>query len=148
MMVATTSTTLTQATSHNISVLNEKVMEAKSKNQKLKDEIIYLREEMKKRRKADDHLVPIKENILEKQEHLHYVKVEFFMEIQKMEDKIKYFKKHIDISSHINQKMESLWIKVEEMDRWRNMEKIIPSVLLGIKAYDIRLHTLATKECQ
>ena len=44
--------------------------------------------------------------------------------------------------------MESLWIKVEELDRWRNMEKNISSGLPGIKAYDIRLHTLATNECQ
>ena len=28
------------------------------------------------------------------------------------------------------------------------MEKNVPSGLLGIKAYDIRLHTLATNECQ
>ena len=44
--------------------------------------------------------------------------------------------------------MESLWIKVEELDKWRNMEKTVPSGLLGIKGYDIRLHTLATNECQ
>ena len=65
MMVATTPTSLTQATIHNISVLNEKVMEAKSQNKKLKDDLMSLREEMKKRRKFDDHLVPLKENILE-----------------------------------------------------------------------------------
>ena len=35
IMVATTSSSLTQAIFHNILVLNEKVMEAKSKNQKL-----------------------------------------------------------------------------------------------------------------
>jgi hypothetical protein len=44
--------------------------------------------------------------------------------------------------------MESLQIKVEELDRWRNMEKNVPSGLIGIKAYDIVLHTLATNECQ
>ena len=53
--VATTLVALTQATSHNISVLNEKVMEVESENQNLKDELISLREEMKKRRKVDDH---------------------------------------------------------------------------------------------
>ena len=44
--------------------------------------------------------------------------------------------------------MESLQIKVEDMERWRKMEKNVPSGLPGIKAYDIRLHTLATNECQ
>ena len=62
-------------------MLNEKVLEAKSKNQKLKDEIISLREEMKKIRKVDDHLVSLKENIMEKQEQLHDVKVECFTKI-------------------------------------------------------------------
>ena len=67
-MVATTSTPLTQDIACNISVLNEKVLEAESENQNLKDKLINLREEMKKRRKVDDHLVPLKENILEQQE--------------------------------------------------------------------------------
>ena len=34
------------------------------------------------------------------------------------------------------------------MDRWRNIEKNVPSGLPGIKDYDIKLHTLATNECQ
>ena len=37
IMVATTSTTLTQAIAHNISVLNEKVLEVESESQKLKE---------------------------------------------------------------------------------------------------------------
>ena len=65
-----------------------------------------------------------------------------------MEDKIKYLEKHLEIPTQINQKMESLWIKVDELDKWRNMEKIIPSGLAGIKAYNIRLITLDTNECQ
>ena len=44
--------------------------------------------------------------------------------------------------------MESLKTKIEELDKWRNMEKNVPSGLPTIKAYDIRLHTLATNECQ
>ena len=64
IMVATASTTLTQAISHNISLLNEKLLETESENLKLKDELICLREEMKKMRKVDDHLVLLKENIL------------------------------------------------------------------------------------
>ena len=61
---------------------------------------------------------------------------------------IKALEKHLEIASQINQKMESPHIKVEELDIWRNMEKNVPSGLPGIKAYDIRLHTSATNECQ
>ena len=46
--VATTSTTLSQATAHNVTVLNEKLSQAKTENTKLKDEIISLREKMNK----------------------------------------------------------------------------------------------------
>ena len=56
--------------------------------------------------------------------------------------------KHLEIASDINQKMESLQTKVEKLDRWRNMEKNVPSGLPSIKAYDIILHTLDTNECQ
>ena len=99
LMVATTSTTLNQDIVHNISVLNEKVMEAELENQKLKDELISLREEMKKMRKVNNHLIPIKENILEQQDKHHDVKVECFTEIQKMEDKVKSLEKHLEILS-------------------------------------------------
>jgi hypothetical protein len=60
MTVATASASLTQANTHNIMVLNEKLLETESENLKLKDEIISLREEMKKRRKVDDILIPLK----------------------------------------------------------------------------------------
>ena len=108
MTVATTSTALTQATTHNIRVLNEKLLETKSENINLKDEIINPREEMKKRRKGDDILIPLKENILEQQEKLHDVKVERFIEIQKMAEKVKPLEKHLEIVSQINLKIESL----------------------------------------
>ena len=42
VIVATTLVALTQATSHNITVLNEKILETESENLKLKDEIINL----------------------------------------------------------------------------------------------------------
>ena len=51
--IATTSTTLSQATAHNVTMLNEKLSQAESENIKLKDEIISLREEMNKRRKVE-----------------------------------------------------------------------------------------------
>ena len=62
-------------------MLNEKLLETKSKNLKLKDEIISLQEEIKKRRKVEDGMILLKENILEQQENLHDVKVECFTEI-------------------------------------------------------------------
>jgi hypothetical protein len=44
--------------------------------------------------------------------------------------------------------MESLEIKIEELDKWRSIERNFPSILPMIKTYDISLHTLATSECQ
>lgn len=64
-----------------------------------------------------------------------------------MVDTIKALERHIENASPINQKMESLQDKIEQLDRWRNIEKNVPSGLLGIKAYDIRLHTFPTNEC-
>ena len=84
MIVATTLATLTQDTSHNVTMLNEKTLQTKSDNIKLKGEIISLREEIGKRRKVEDSMLPLKENILKQQEQLHDVKVECFTEIQKM----------------------------------------------------------------
>lgn len=103
---------------------------------------------MKKRRKVDDNLVPLKENIMEQQEQLHDVKVECFIEIQNMANKVKDLEKHLKIVRQINQKMESLQTKIEELDRWRNTKKNVPSVLPTIIDYDTRLHSLATNECQ
>ena len=44
--------------------------------------------------------------------------------------------------------MESLQVNIEDLNRWRNMEKSVPSSLLTVKAYDIKLHTLAMNECR
>ena len=44
--------------------------------------------------------------------------------------------------------MESLQTNIEDLDKWRNLEKNIPSSLPAVKDYDIRLHTLDTNECQ
>lgn len=44
--------------------------------------------------------------------------------------------------------MESLQAKIEELDQCRNLEKNVPGGLSIIKAYDIRLHTLATNKYQ
>ena len=65
--VATTSTTLSQATTHNVTILNEKLSWAESDNNKLKDEIISLREEMSKMRKVECDITPLKAIILQQQ---------------------------------------------------------------------------------
>ena len=93
-------------------------------------------------------MTPLKENILEQQEHLHDVKMDCFTEIEKMADKVKVLEKHLEILSQINLKMESLQVKIEELDMWRSIEKNVPSRLLVIKSYDIILHTMSTSECQ
>lgn len=61
---------------------------------------------------------------------------------------VKALKKHLEIVFEINLKVESLQAKIEELDKWRNMEKNVPSSLPIVKAYDIRLHTLATNKFQ
>ena len=76
------------------------------------------------------------------------MKVECLTEIQKMTEKVKSLEKHLEIVSQINLKMESLKAKIEELDKWRNMQKNVPSSLPAVKTDDIKLHTLATNECQ
>ena len=65
-----------------------------------------------------------------------------------MEEKVKSLEKHLGIVYQSNFKMESLQTNIEEPDKWTNMEKNVPSILPIVKAYNIRLHTLATNECQ
>ena len=64
VIVATTSATLSQDTAHNVTVLNEKLSQAESDNNKLKDEIISLKEEMRKRRKVECDMTSLKTSIL------------------------------------------------------------------------------------
>ena len=148
VIVATTSTTLSKAMAYNVTMFNEKLSQAKFENLKLKDEIISLREEMNKWRKVENNMIPLKENIIEQQQKLHDVKVECFTEIQKMDENVKALENHLEIVSQINVKMESLQLKIEELDRWRNMEKSGPSSLPIVNTYDIRLHTLDMNECR
>jgi predicted nucleic acid-binding Zn-ribbon protein len=114
--VARTSTSLSQATAHNVTILNEKISQAESDNNKLKDEIINLKEEMNKRRKVECDMTPLKEIILEQQEHLHDVKMECFTVIQKMADKMKMVEKHLEIVSQTNQRMRAFQAKIEDLD--------------------------------
>ena len=69
-------------------------------------------------------MILLKENILEQKEKLHDVKVECFTEIQKMEKKVQDLEKHLEIVSQINLKMESLQSKIEELEKWKNMDKM------------------------
>jgi hypothetical protein len=65
-----------------------------------------------------------------------------------MVEKIKSLERYLEIVSQINLKMESPQVKIEELDRWKNMEKSVPSILLVVKTYDISLHTQAMNECR
>ena len=65
-----------------------------------------------------------------------------------MVDKVKVLENNLKIVSQINLKMESLQVKIVELDKWRNIEKNVPSSLPVIKTYDINLHILATSECR
>lgn len=63
-----------------------------------------------------------------------------------MGEKVKALENHLNIVSQINLKMESLQTKIEELDKWREMEKNVPSSIPTLKDYDIKLHTLDTNE--
>ena len=62
--VATAWATLSQATVHNVNVLSEKLSQAKSDNNKLKEEVINLKAEIHKWRKVDDETTPLRATIL------------------------------------------------------------------------------------
>jgi hypothetical protein len=89
IIVATAPTKLSQSTSHNVTMLNEKLSQGESDNNKLKDEIINLKVEVSKRRKVECDTTPLQASILEQQEKLYDVKMECFAEIKKMADKVK-----------------------------------------------------------
>jgi hypothetical protein len=101
MLMATTSVALNQAIVLNISILNEKLIEAELENKKLLEENINLKVEMKKKRKVDDHLTRLKESIMMEHELLHDAKVECFIRVQNMEDVLKDLEKHMETTSHI-----------------------------------------------
>ena len=63
-IVATASTSLSQDTAHNVTILNEKLSQAESDNNKLKDEIISLKAEVSKRRKVECDTTLLQASIL------------------------------------------------------------------------------------
>ena len=115
VIVATTSTALSQATAHNVTILNENLSQAESDNNKLKDKIISVKEEMSKKRKVECDMTPLKMRILEQKECLYDVKMECFTEIQKMADKVKMVAKNLEIVSQTNQRMRDLQAKIEDI---------------------------------
>lgn len=65
-----------------------------------------------------------------------------------MADKVKLVGKHLEIVSQTNQRIRDLQAKIEDLEEWRNKEKNVPSSLVVIKSYDIRVYTLGTTDCQ
>ena len=63
--IATTSKYLSQATAHNVTMMSEKLAQVESDNDKLKNEIIGLKAEVNKRRKAESDTTPVQASILE-----------------------------------------------------------------------------------
>jgi cell division protein FtsB len=64
-------------------MLNEKISQDESDNNKLKDEIISLKEEVRKWRKVECYTTPFQAIILEQQEKLYDVKMECFTKTKK-----------------------------------------------------------------
>jgi predicted RNase H-like nuclease (RuvC/YqgF family) len=124
------------------------LVEVESKNKKTEQENINLKVEVNKKRKVDDHLNSFKESILIEQEILHDAKTECFAKVQKMIDMLKALENHLEVASQIHRSMESLQVKIEELEEWRSSKKNVLDGLPSLKSYDIRLHTLDTHECQ
>ena len=103
---------------------------------------------MNKKWKVDDHLNSLNKRILIEKELLHDAKTECFVEVQKMVHMLKALEKHLEVASQIHQSMESLQVKIEELEEWMSSKKNVLDGLPTLKSYDIRLHALATHECQ
>ena len=142
--IATASIALSQATAHNVTMLNEKLSQSESDNNKLKNEIISLKPKVSKRIKAECDTTLLQASILEQQENLYDVKMECFNEIKNMADKVKMVEKHLEIFSQTYQRMRDLQTKIVDLVEWRSMKKNIPGILSLIKSYDISVYALAT----
>jgi hypothetical protein len=97
--VSTTLPTLSQATSHNVTMLNEKLSQVESDNYERKNEIISLKAEVNKGRKVECDTTPLQASILEQQENLYDIKMECFNEIKKMSGNVNIVEKHLEIFS-------------------------------------------------
>ena len=120
IIVAIALASLSQATSHNVTLLSEKFSQEELDNDKIKNEIIILNAEVNKRRKVESDTTPLQASILEQQEKLYDVKMECFNEINKMGDKVKLIEKHLEIVSQTYQRMRDLQAKIIELKEWRS----------------------------
>lgn len=73
--VATTLATLSNATVHNVAMLSDKLSQAESDNNRLKDEVLSLKAKIKKRRKVEDGTTSLRATILNQQAKLFDVKM-------------------------------------------------------------------------
>ena len=128
-------------------MLNEHLSQAELDNDKLKNEIISLKVEVNKRRKVECDITTLQASILEQQETLYDVKMEWFNEAKKLDDKFKMVEKHLEIVSKTYQRMRDLQANIVKLEEWRSTENNIPSSLLVIRRYCISVHTLASTEC-
>jgi len=147
-MVATASAALSQATVQNVNVLSEKLSQAESDNNKLKEEVINLKAEIHKRRKVDDETTLLQATILDQHAKLYDVRMECFDKVKKMADKVKMIEKHLNIVSQTHQKMRYLQGKIIELNEWRSTKRDIPNSLPSVKSYDITVYSMAMEECQ
>ena len=88
---------------------------------------------MNKKWKVNNHLNSLKGRILIEQKILHDVKTERFSEVKNMVDMLKYLEKHLEVASQIHGSMESLQVKIEELEEWRSLEKNVPDGLPTLK---------------
>ena len=129
-------------------MLSDKLSQAESDNNRLKDEVLSLRVEMHKRRKIRNETTPLRATILDQQSKLFDINMKFFHKIKKMIDKGKSIEKHLEIFSQTHQRMRDLQDKIIELEEWRSTEKKIPNSLPTIKGYDIIVYSITTEECQ
>ena len=92
--------------------MTEKLSQAKSYNNKIKDEVISLRAEIYKRRKVEDETTRLRATILDQHEKLYDVRMECFNKVRKLADKVKMIEKHLDIVSQTHQRMRNLQEKI------------------------------------
>jgi vacuolar-type H+-ATPase subunit I/STV1 len=129
-------------------MLSDKLSQEESDNNGLKDKVLSLKAEIRKRKKVEDGTTPLRATIMDQQEKLFDIKMECFHAIKKMTNKVNSIKKHLEIVSQTHQRMRDLQDKIIELEEWRSIEKKIHSSLPTIKGYDIIVYSIATEECQ
>ena len=72
--VETTLVALSNATVHNVTMLGDKLSQAESYNNRLKDKVLSLKAEIRKRRKVEDGTTPLRATILDQQAKLFNIK--------------------------------------------------------------------------